>query len=60
MPEKEIKKEVKEKESMWELGRVPVQFEPGIVKGDEVLDVPAALVRILNNQEKILKIVGSA
>ena len=48
VPEPEVKKEDK-----WVVAKAPTQFEPVLMKGEEVLDTLSALALILNKVEEI-------
>ncbi len=54
------KPETKKEDLKWGLGKIPTQFEPVLVKGDEALDTLSALAVILNKIEEIQKVVGNA
>ena len=61
-----VEKKVEEKEEevkkveQWTVEPIPSEFQPGIVKGDVVIDANAAIALMLNNQEKILKTLGES
>lgn len=55
MPEKEKK----EQKDIWVVGEVATQTQPILLntKTEEQLEVTSALAKILNNQEKLMKLL---
>lgn len=61
VPKPAVKKETKPQvEEVWEVGKLPTEYAPVIVKGDQVLDLNSAVALMLNRQEEILRIIGQA
>lgn len=55
---KEEKEEKVVKREIWQVGEVATQTQPVIVKGDERLEVYAALARIMNDLDELKRLLG--
>jgi len=55
----EPKKKLKKKDGVWKVMDIPSQYQPAIVnqETEEILDINTAMARLLNEMEKIKKLI---